>query len=125
MQISILWKRMFIVNQGGDTCSIVNKCKQASDVRIIQRIDHWMADTLVLATLLLIAGDKNFDMALRKVERAGYNMILAFDESNVARLLEYVGHKQLTWREILLLEGTLNCVHVFPWMALYLIVLEH
>uniref|UniRef100_M4DTU9 J domain-containing protein n=1 Tax=Brassica campestris TaxID=3711 RepID=M4DTU9_BRACM len=81
---------MFIVNQGGDTCSIVNKCKQASDVRIIQRIDHWMADTLVLATLLLIAGDKNFDMALRKVERAGYNMILAFDESNVARLLEYV-----------------------------------
>ncbi|CAN7019903.1 unnamed protein product [Brassica rapa subsp. trilocularis] len=23
---------MFIVNQGGDTCSIVNKCKQASDV---------------------------------------------------------------------------------------------
>lgn len=40
-------------------------------------------------------------MTLWKVERAGYNTILASDEGNVAQLFEYVGHKQLTWRELL------------------------
>lgn len=87
---------------------IVNKCKQASDVRIIQIMDHWMANTPVPATLLLITSDKDSAMALKKVERTGYNTILASDEGNVAQLLEYVWHKQLTWRELLLLEGWLS-----------------
>ena len=69
---------------------IVNKCKQASDVRIIQIMDHWMANTPVPATLLLITSDKDSAMALKKVERTGYNTILASDEGNVAQLLEYV-----------------------------------
>ncbi|CAN6878008.1 unnamed protein product [Brassica oleracea] len=52
-------------------------------------MDHWMANTPVPATLLLITSDKDFAMALKKVERTGYNTILASDEGNVAQLLEY------------------------------------
>nr|VDD42054.1 unnamed protein product [Brassica oleracea] len=53
-------------------------------------MDHWMANTPVPATLLLITSDKDSAMALKKVERTGYNTILASDEGNVAQLLEYV-----------------------------------
>ncbi|KAL0812972.1 hypothetical protein Bca101_069415 [Brassica carinata] len=52
-------------------------------------MDHWMANTPVPATLLLITSDKDSAMALKKVERTGYNTILASDEGNVAQLLEY------------------------------------
>ncbi|KAF3601012.1 hypothetical protein F2Q69_00038219 [Brassica cretica] len=75
--------------------------KQASDESINRRIGRWMAVTPGHVTLLLITGDKDFALTLRKVERAGYNTILAYDHGNKSQLLEYVGHYQFTWRGLL------------------------
>ncbi|CAF2078544.1 hypothetical protein HID58_043994 [Brassica napus] len=82
--------------------------KQASDESIKRRIGRWMEVTPAHATLLLITRDKDFVLTLWKVERAGYNTILASDHGNKSQLLEYAEHYQFTWRRLL--------QHTFPFL---------